>query len=359
MSRQMIGGFFIPFVWWCIAHKTQMKGQKMKPLIISGIKPTGKPHLGNYVGMLKPSLDLAKNKFNDCYYFIPDGHALNSIQDAATLKKLVHEITATYLALGLEPDQTTLYKQSDITEVFQLSQILACICPKGFMNRAHAYKSAQEQNKRNGTKELDHNINMGLYTYPILMAADILILNANIVPVGEDQKQHVEYARDLALKFNTTFEDIFSIPEPEIRKDCPSLAGIDGRKMSKIYKNTIPIFAEPDELKKYISKIKTDSKQPGEKKKAEDSLIFAYYKEISTEQEANIFKQEFQDGMSYADAKNILFEKICTFFHEPRLHYSELIKNTDYLDTLLKEGAEKVKPKATAMMSKIKQAVGI
>jgi tryptophanyl-tRNA synthetase len=331
----------------------------MKKILVSGIKPTGKPHLGNYAGMLKPALDLSKEKANACYYFIPDVHALNSIQNPKVLKELVYEVAATYLALGLNPAHTFFYKQSDIPEIFQLSQILSCVCPKGFMNRAHAYKAAIDENIKSGEKDQDAGINMGLYTYPILMAADILAFDADIVPVGQDQKQHVEYARDIAIKFNNVFGKVFSVPDIKIRPDVPILPGVDGRKMSKSYNNTVPLFAEPSQIKKIIFKIKTDSKKPGEPKDYSESLIFSYYTELSTDQEIETFRKAFEEGISYADAKTILFEKMEKHFYESKLKFDEFMNNTDVLDSILCEGANKARQRAKAVIDKVRDAAGL
>jgi tryptophanyl-tRNA synthetase len=328
-------------------------------IILSGIKPTGKPHLGNYVGMLKPALQMAEEDGNESYYFIPDYHALNSVQNRETLETMVYEVAASYLALGLNPDRTILYKQSDIPEIFEVNCALSCVCPKGFMNRAHAYKAAITERTEAGSKDPDTAINMGLFNYPILMAADILTFDADIVPVGKDQQQHVEYARDLALKFNHVFGEVFTVPIIYIREDIPILPGLDGRKMSKSYRNTLPLFSSPDELRKAIFRIKTDSKAPGDPKELQGNLIYTYYKEIGSPDEMQAFAELLQTGLSYADAKQMLFERMDQFLAEPRQKFFEFIANRTEVKKILKDGAVRARERASVVLERVKKATGM
>jgi tryptophanyl-tRNA synthetase len=331
----------------------------MAKTIVSGIKPTGQIHIGNYAGMLKPALDLAKYSQNHTYYFIADYHALNSIKDPQELAQLIYEVVASYLALGLDPEKTVFYKQSDIPEIFEISHALSCVCPKGFMNRAHAYKSIVAERLEKGSKDPDAGINMGLFNYPILMAADILTFDADMVPVGKDQKQHIEYTKDLAIKFNNSHGDVFTVPEISIRDDVPILPGVDGQKMSKSYNNTIPIFDDPDSLRRAILRIKTDSKEPGEPKSPQESMVFAYYKEFASAEEVVKFEQLFADGISHGDAKEMLFEKMDHHLREPRRIFDELMKDKQHMKNVLNEGALKARETASVVLRRMRQAVGI
>ena len=324
-------------------------------IILTGIKPTGIPHLGNYVGALKPLIELANN--NKTFIFIADLHALNSIKDAKLIKQYSYEIAALMIALGLNLDNAVLFRQSDITEIYQLSNFLMNVTPKGLMNRAHSYKAIVEKNTEAGI-DIDSGVNMGLYTYPILMAADILLYGADIVPVGADQKQHVEFARDIAGYFNNTYGETFKMPEPVIGKDTGLVPGLDGRKMSKSYDNTIPVFAPESELKKKIMRIITDSKTPEEPKNPDESTIFQLYSHFANEQEIEQFRQMFVNGgMGYGTAKTMLFEKINSVLSEPRKEYERLMANKDELDTILKNGAERAKLVAEKTIARVKKAM--
>ena len=324
-------------------------------IILTGIKPTGIPHLGNYVGALKPLIELANN--NKTFIFIADLHALNSIKDAKLIKQYSYEIAALMIALGLNLDNAVLFRQSDITEIYQLSNFLMNVTPKGLMNRAHSYKAIVEKNTEAGI-DIDSGVNMGLYTYPILMAADILLYGADIVPVGADQKQHVEFARDIAGYFNNTYGETFKMPEPVIGKDTGLVPGLDGRKMSKSYDNTIPVFAPESELKKKIMRIITDSKTPEEPKNPDESTIFQLYSHFANEQEIEQFRQMFVNGgMGYGTAKTMLFEKINSVLSEPRKEYERLMANKDELDTILKNGAERAKLVAEKTIARVKKTM--
>ena len=250
--------------------------------ILTGITPSGYPHLGNYVGAIKPSLDLAK-KDNESFLFIADLHAIIKISDAKQLKELTKGIALAWLASGLDPEKTYFYRQSDIPEVSELAWILSCVAEKGLLNRSHAYKAATDLNKENGKKDVEEGISAGLFSYPILMASDILCPNATHVPVGKDQQQHLEITRDIAEKFNKKFGNIFNIPEAVINKE-KTVLGTDGRKMSKSYNNIIPLLSDEDELKKSVMKIITNSQEPGEKKEWEDNILSSIYSSFANEQ---------------------------------------------------------------------------
>ena len=326
--------------------------------MLSGIKPTGRPHLGNYLGMLKPCIDMASLPDYRSFLFIADYHALNFIQDRALMKELVFEVALTFLSLGLDPSKTFFYRQSDIPEIFELALILQCVCPKGFMNRAHAYKAVIDKNKAEGREE-DDGVNMGLYNYPILMAADILMFNADLVPIGQDQTQHLEYTRDLAIKFNHIFGKTFKIPEPYFKENVATLPGLDGRKMSKSYNNTIPLFESDSKLKKIINSIKTDCKGASEPKETEGNLIYMIYRELATPEETADFAKAFAEGISYGEAKAKLLEKFTEFFAGPRARYEDLKAHPDMVFDILAEGAKKVRPIAQEGLSIIRDKIGI
>ena len=306
-------------------------------IVLTGIKPTGTPHMGNYIGALKPLIEMAKTQ--KTFVFIADLHALNIIHDPNQIRQHTYEIAAILLALGLNLENATLFRQSDIVQVSQLSTMLMNVTPKGLMNRAHSYKAAVEKNTASGA-DVDAGVNMGLYTYPILMAADILLYNTDVVPVGADQKQHVEFARDIAGYFNNTYGETFKLPEPVISADAGIIPGLDGRKMSKSYDNIIPLFAPESELKKKIMRIITDSKLPDEPKNPDESTIFQLYRQFANADEIADMRARFErGGMGYGDAKRILFEKINSVLSVPRAEYERLMSNTSELDNVLASGA--------------------
>lgn len=263
--------------------------------MLTGIKPTGHPHLGNYIGAIKPALNMSKKQEGKALYFIADYHALNAVQDPKLFRDYTKEVAATWLSLGLG-EEVIFYRQTEVPGILELAWILACLTPKGLMNRAHAYKAKIEQNKEIGV-DIDTGVNMGLYTYPILMAADILLFQSSHVPVGKDQIQHIEIARDIATYFNHTFGETFRLPEYIIQEEGAILPGLDGRKMSKSYGNVIPLFAEPEKLKKLIFKIKTDSSLPHEPKEPE--TLFMIYKEFATEEEIRSMQERYREGIGW------------------------------------------------------------
>jgi tryptophanyl-tRNA synthetase len=337
-----------------------MKGRfsEMKKQVLTGIKPTGRVHLGNYIGAIKPALEFARQETYQPAYFVADYHGLTKIHNKEEMNELSRGIAATWLALGLDPEKAIFYRQSDVPEIFELSWILACFSPKGLMNRAHAYKALAEENVRTG-RETDTGVNMGLFTYPILMAADILLFQTEVVPVGKDQIQHVEIARDIAQSFNHSFGETFTLPEYVIEEETSVLPGLDGRKMSKSYNNTIPLFEEPEKLKKLINKIKTDSTPPDVPKNPCNSTIFSLYKEFATKEQTEEMKNRFQSGIGWGEAKNELFEVMNEFLEEPRERYLELMDSPVKLNEILLDGAEKARKKTRPFLQEVKRNIGI
>jgi len=324
-----------------------------KEIVLTGVKPTGTPHIGNYVGALKPLLDQAKSQ--KTFVFIADLHALNLIHDAKQIKQHTYEIAALLIALGLNLENAVLFRQSDIPEIYQLNTLLMNLTPKGLMNRAHSYKAAMDKNIANGV-DVDAGINMGLYTYPILMTADILLYNTDIVPVGADQKQHVEFARDIAGYFNNTYGETFKLPTPVIGQETGIIPGLDGRKMSKSYDNTIPLMLPEKDLKKKIMRIITDSKLPEDEKNPDESTIFQLYKHFATESEIAEFADMFRrGGMGYGTAKTILFEKINSFLTGPRAEYERLMANTNEIEAVLQSGAQRAQSIAAQTIERVKK----
>ena len=325
---------------------------------LTGIKPTGEPHLGNWLGMIQPALALASD--HQAYYFVADYHALTAVHDAALLRQHTLSISATYLAFGLDPDRSVFYRQSDVPEIFELAWILACFTPKGFMNRAHAYKDAVAKNQE-ADKDPDHNINMGLYSYPVLMSADILMFNAHVVPVGADQKQHVEFARDIAERFNHTYgEPLFTLPEPRIDTQVMTIVGLDGRKMSKSYDNTIPLFLEEKALQKRINQIVTNSQAPEEPKVPEQSFLFALHRLLLTPREEVDLAERYRAGaLGWGQAKKDFFETLNARLEGPRAEYRRLMADPGHLEAVLAKGKAKARAEAGAFLGKIRKTIGI
>jgi tryptophanyl-tRNA synthetase len=332
-----------------------------RPVVLTGIKPTGSIHLGNYLGAIKPALGFLDKgsvfEGHQAYYFIADYHALTSVVDPKQLKQWTLEVAATWMALGLNEEQTTFYRQSDIPELFELTWILNCVTNKGLMNRAHAYKACVDQNVTGGA-DPDEGINMGLYTYPILMSSDILAFHAHWVPVGSDQLQHVEIARDLAQTLNHRYKkELLRLPKAFIQEHMKVIPGLDGRKMSKSYSNTIPLFAPPSQLKKLIARIKTDSSLPGEPKKTQDSLIFTLYKEFATVEQTAMMEQKYAEGISWGEAKEALFSLLDHFLQGPRTKYEYLLQHPDEIEQALHKGAVKARARAGAILQVVKKTV--
>ncbi|AIQ57965.1 tryptophan--tRNA ligase [Paenibacillus borealis] len=328
-----------------------------KEIVLTGIKPTGKVHLGNYIGAIKPALQLAGAGDCTSLYFIADYHGLTFIQDREEFNHLSYSIAGTWLALGLDPDRVIFYRQSDVPEIFELSWILACLTSKGLMNRAHAYKAIHEQNIQLGV-DADTGVNMGLFTYPVLMAADILLFQSDKVPVGKDQIQHVEIARDIAEGFNRIYGDTFKLPDYMVDESTAVIPGLDGRKMSKSYNNTIPLFETPENLKKLISKIKTDSTPPQEPKDPDTSNIFLLYKEFAAPAQVQDFRNQYLSGISWGEAKQELFQVINAALEEPRKKYHELMAEPEQIDAILCEGARKARALAAPLLAQVKSRIG-
>jgi tryptophanyl-tRNA synthetase len=328
-------------------------------IILTGVKPTGTLHLGNYVGAIKPAIDMA-NMAKQSYMFIADYHALNQIHDAKELCRYTQMLAAAFLALGLDTNKIIFYRQSDIPEDSELSLILTAVTPKGLMNRSHAYKAEIDRNREAGREDVDIGINMGLYTYPILMAADILLFESDIVPVGKDQIQHIEFARDIAGHFNSRYGDVIKLPTHFVPPTAAAIPGLDGRKMSKSYSNTIPLFENSATLRKAIMKIVSDSKLPEEPKDPDSSTIFQLYTAFAAPEKVAAMRDAFlKGGMGYGTAKELLFEAIDTRLAAPREKYNDLMKDTAALNSILKQGAEKARTIARPVLTKIRKAAGI
>lgn len=328
--------------------------------VLTGVKPTGLIHIGNYLGAMRPAIAMCNQTDVNGMLFIADYHSLTTVHDADKLNNMVYDLAATWLALGLDPNNTLIYRQSDVPETFELQWILSCMSAKGLMNRAHAYKSIVQDNEQKGKADLDDGVNMGLYNYPILMAADILLFNADEVPVGEDQIQHVEIARDLAEKFNRIFgEEVIKLPKVVVQKETKIVPGLDGRKMSKSYDNTIPIFMEPKKMRKLVMKIKTDSSEPEDPKDPEDSILFDLYKEFATPEQIEVMAGKYREGIGWGYVKQDLFEAMDAVLSGPRERYNELMNNKDELDRILEEGSSKARERARELMTKVRTAIGI
>jgi tryptophanyl-tRNA synthetase len=328
-----------------------------KEIVLTGIKPTGKVHVGNYIAAIKPALQMAKDSDCTALYFIADYHALTFIQDRDEFNDLSYGIAATWLALGLDSERVVFYRQSDVPEIFELSWILSCLTPKGLLNRAHAYKAILDKNEQSGV-DTDTGVNMGLYTYPILMAADILLFQSDQVPVGKDQIQHVEIARDIAEGFNRNYGDTFKLPKYKVDDNTALIPGLDGRKMSKSYNNTIPLFESAERLKKLISKMKTDSTPPGEPKDPDTSNVFLLYKEFGTPDQLQELRIKFEAGISWGEAKQELFQVMNAYLEEPRRKYYELMAAPEQIDQILVEGAKKARSMAQPLLEKVKSKIG-
>jgi tryptophanyl-tRNA synthetase len=336
--------------------------QDARPVSLTGIKPTGEPHLGNYVGAIRPAIRLTEDY--DAYYFIADYHALTSVHDPRLLDHYSRSVAASWIACGLDPEVATFYRQSDIPETFELSWILSCFTPKGLMNRAHAYKAARDRNESSGEPDLDAGVNMGLYNYPVLMAADILIMDADVVPVGRDQVQHIEYTRDIAERFNQTYRERHAIKLPRNLTsddvDSNAMPGLDGRKMSKSYDNTIPLFCEPARLRKLVRRLKTDSTPVEEPKDPDSSAAFAIYRQFAEGEDVEKLRARLEaGGMGWGELKDVLFEQLDAVLAGPRERYQGLMDDRAELDAILERGAEKARARAQRVLGRARAAIGI
>lgn len=328
--------------------------------VLTGITTSGTPHLGNYAGAIRPAIATSNQPGVDAFYFMADYHALIKCDDPARVERSRLEIAATWLAGGLDPERVTLYRQSDIPEIPELCWILTCVTGKGMMNRAHAYKASVDQNVAKDI-DPDDGITMGLFSYPVLMAADILMFNANKVPVGRDQIQHLEMARDIAQRFNHLYNrDYFVLPEVAIEESVATLPGLDGRKMSKSYNNTIPLFeGDSKSLRAAIMRIVTDSRQPGEPKDAQGSHLFTIYKAFATQAESDSFKSALEGGLGWGDAKQALYERLERDIGPMRERYQSLMAHPEKIEDILQAGGQKARNIATPFMAEIRSAVGL
>ncbi|MBQ0757408.1 MAG: tryptophan--tRNA ligase [Amphritea sp.] len=329
-----------------------------KQTVLTGITTTGTPHIGNYLGAIKPAIEASLNSNNDSYFFLADFHALIKCHDPERVASSTREIAATWLALGLDTDKATFYRQTDIPEITELTWILTCMTSKGLMNRSHAYKASVDANREAGRQD-DDDVTMGLFSYPILMAADILMFNADIIPVGKDQIQHIEMARDIAGRFNHTYGTLFNLPEAQVDEQTQLIPGLDGRKMSKSYDNTIPLFSSSDELYKLIKQVKTDALEPGEPKDADNSTIFQLYANFASVAEQAQMRTRFENGIGWGDAKKELFEYLDSYLTKPRGEYNRLMGDLGYVEQQLHKGAEKARRHASPFLDKARVAVGI
>jgi len=326
--------------------------------VLTGITTSGTPHLGNYVGAIRPAIEASRDQSVDSFFFLADYHALIKCQDPDAVHQSSLEIAAAWLALGLDPEQVVFYRQSDIPEIAELNWFLTCMTAKGLMNRAHAYKAAVQANQEAGEDD-DLAITMGLFSYPTLMAADILMFNASDIPVGRDQIQHVEMARDIAQRFNHHYGELFVLPSAVVDDNVALLQGLDGRKMSKSYNNTIPLFLTEKKLKKHINKIKTNLLEPGEPKDADDSAVFQLWQAFATEQQSAEMRQQFADGIAWGEAKKQLFELVNDQLQQSRELYNQLIENPAEVEKVLQQGAEKARQHSSALLADVRSAVGI
>jgi tryptophanyl-tRNA synthetase len=331
----------------------------MSPVrVLTGITTSGTPHLGNYVGAVRPTVRASRLPNTESFLFLADYHALIKTGDPARVQRSTLEIAATWIACGLEPAKVTFYRQSDIPEIPELTWFLTCLTGKGLLNRAHAYKAMLDRNAAAGV-DPDDGVNAGLFMYPVLMAADILMFNANLVPVGRDQVQHIEMARDMASSFNHQYGEHFVLPEAVIEDAVATLPGLDGRKMSKSYDNTIPLFAPREQLKKLIMGIVTDSRAPGEPKDTEGSALFQIYQAFATPEETAAFARAYAEGISWGDAKQQLFERIDSEIAPMRATYEDLMAHPEKVEAMLLAGAAKARAVATPFTARLRHAVGL
>lgn len=333
----------------------------MTTRILTGITTTGTPHLGNYAGAIRPAIVASRASDVDSFYFLADYHALIKCDDPARIQRSRLEIAATWLACGLDTEKATFYRQSDIPEIPELTWLLTCVSAKGLLNRAHAYKASVDKNLENG-EDPDAGVTMGLYSYPVLMAADILMFNAHKVPVGRDQIQHVEMARDIGQRFNHLFgagREFFTLPEAVIEEEVATLPGLDGRKMSKSYDNTIPLFGSAKQLKDAIARIVTDSRAPGEPKDPDSAHLFTLYQAFATPAQLAEFRAELLGGLAWGEAKQRLFQLLDNELGEAREEYHALIERPADLEDILLAGAAKARRIATPFLNELREAVGL
>jgi tryptophanyl-tRNA synthetase len=326
---------------------------------LTGITPSGTPHLGNYAGMMRPAIAASRAPGVENFYFLADYHALIKCQEPERVQRSTIEIAASWLAAGLDPDHVTFYRQSDIPEIPELCWFLTCVTGKGLLNRAHAYKAAVDKNQASGT-DGDDGVSAGLFMYPVLMGADILAFNAHQVPVGRDQIQHIEMARDMAASFNHLYGgEYFTLPQAAVEENVATLPGLDGRKMSKSYNNTIPLFAPREQLRRLINGIATDSRAPGEAKETEGSALFQIYQAFASADQTEALRQAYAGGIAWGDAKALLFDRIDREIAPMRERYEHLITHPAELEDVLQAGAAKARKLATPLLRTLRHAVGL
>jgi len=326
--------------------------------VLTGITTTGSPHLGNYVGAIKPAIRASRDPGVDSFFFLADYHALIKSHDPEQVQRSTLEIAATWLALGLDPERVTFYRQSDVPEITELTWIITCHTAKGLMNRAHAYKAAVQENLEAGEDD-DYAITMGLFSYPILMAADILMFRAHRVPVGRDQVQHLEMARDIAQRFNHRFGELMVLPEAVVEEHVAVLPGQDGRKMSKSYNNTIPLWLPEKKLRKAVMKIVTNSREPGEPKDPDDSTVFTLFAAFADEERRAAMRSAFLEGIAWGQAKQETFELINGELAEARERYEALMARPGEVEAVLQAGRAKARAVASPYLAQLREAVGI
>lgn len=330
----------------------------MTTRFLTGITTTGTPHLGNFVGSIRPAVAASRDPGVQSFYFLADYHALIKCEDPARIQRSTLEIAASWLAAGLEPAQVFFYRQSDIPEIPELTWLLTCVTGKGLLNRAHAYKAAQDKNAAAG-RDADDGVSAGLFMYPVLMAADILMFKAHKVPVGRDQVQHIEMARDMAASFNHLYGEHFVLPEAQIEEHVATLPGLDGRKMSKSYDNTIPLFAPREQLRKLVASIVTDSRAPGEPKEVEGSALFQIYQAFASPEETEALRAAYAQGIAWGEVKQLVFERIDQTLAPLRARYEALIQDPARIEATLRAGAERARAIATPFMRELRHAVGL
>lgn len=334
-----------------------MKDTLSKTIVLTGIKPTGHIHLGNYLGTIRPALELAST--HDAYFFIADYHGLTTIHNPEKLNRLIDKTVATWLSLGLDPTRAVIYRQSAVPEIFELMWVLACTAAKGLLNRAHAYKAAVAANLDAG-RDADADINAGLFNYPLLMAADILAFQTDLVPVGRDQQQHIEITRDVAAAFNRLFGPVFKLPRSLIRESVQTITGLDGRKMSKTYGNEIPVLADPGELRRAVMRIVTDSRRPADPKDPEQCNVFALYRHFAVEGDITRLRERYlTGGVAYQTVKAALAELLIARFEMARRQYHDWMADRTRLRQILAEGASRARYTALKTLRRVRQAVGI
>ncbi|MCJ0765222.1 tryptophan--tRNA ligase [Variovorax terrae] len=326
--------------------------------VLTGITTTGTPHLGNYVGAIRPAVAASRSANVQSFYFLADYHALIKCDEPSRIQRSTLEIAATWLAAGLDPERVLFYRQSDIPEIPELTWLLTCVTGKGLLNRAHAYKASVDKNLAAG-HDPDADVTAGLFMYPVLMGADILMFKAHKVPVGRDQIQHIEMARDMAQSFNHLYGEHFVLPEAAIEESVATLPGLDGRKMSKSYDNTIALFAPREQMRKQIAGIVTDSRAPGEPKSTEGSALFQIYQAFASTEETAALAKAYAEGIAWGDAKQLLFERIDREIAPMRAHYESLVNDPARIENTLRAGAARARELSSAFIAELRQAVGL